>query len=171
MSISSSGDQEKRMSEKLSLSRRDFLGIATWAIGGLISLGMGIPAIAYIIGPALKRVESQEWMRLGAASKVEIGVPTLFKTKIERQTGWVTNQTELSIYVLTENGRDFAAMSNICTHLGCRVRWNADQEQFFCPCHNAVFDKDGNVLDGPPPRPLDRYEIDVVDDQLYVLGG
>jgi menaquinol-cytochrome c reductase iron-sulfur subunit len=171
MSISSSGDQEKRMSEKLSLSRRDFLGIATWAIGGLISLGMGIPAIAYIIGPALKRVESQEWMRLGAASKVEIGVPTLFKTKIERQTGWITNQTELSIYVLTENGRDFTAMSNICTHLGCRVRWIADQEQFFCPCHNAVFDKDGNVLDGPPPRPLDQFEINVVDDQLYVLGG
>jgi len=137
----------------------------------LISLGMGIPAIAYIIGPALKRIERQEWIRLGAASKVEIGVPTLFKTKIERQTGWITNETESSIYVITENGRDFAAMSNICTHLGCRVRWNADQEQFFCPCHNAVFDKDGNVVDGPPPRPLDRYEIKVEGDQLYVLGG
>jgi Rieske Fe-S protein len=171
MSISSSDDQEKRMSEKLSLSRRDFLGIATWAIAGLISLGMGIPAIAYIIGPALKRVERQEKIRLGAASKVEIGVPTLFKTKIERQTGWITNETELSIYVITENGRDFAAMSNVCTHLGCRVRWNADQEQFFCPCHNAVFDKAGNVVDGPPPRPLDRYEINVEGDQLYVIGG
>jgi menaquinol-cytochrome c reductase iron-sulfur subunit len=171
MSISPSNDQEKRMSDKPSISRRDFLGIATWAIGGLISLGMGIPAIAYIIGPALKRVESQEWIRLGAASKVEIGVPTLFKTKIERQTGWITSETELSIYVITENGRDFAAMSNVCTHLGCRVRWNADQEQFFCPCHNAVFDKDGNVVAGPPPRPLDRYEINVEDDQLYVLGG
>jgi len=137
----------------------------------VISLGIGIPAIAYIIGPALKREERQEKIRLGAASKVEIGVPTLFKTKIEHQTGWITNETELSFYVITENGRDFAAMSNVCTHLGCRVRWNADQEQFFCPCHNAVFDKDGNVVDGPPPRPLDRYEINVEDDQLYVIGG
>jgi len=66
--------------DKLSISRRDFMGIATWTIAGLISLGMGIPAIAYIIGPALKRVERQEWIRLGAASKVELGVPTLFKT-------------------------------------------------------------------------------------------
>jgi menaquinol-cytochrome c reductase iron-sulfur subunit len=171
MSASLSDDQEKRMSDKLSLNRRDFLGIATWAIAGFISLGMGIPAIAYIIGPALKRAERQERIRLGAASKVEIGVPTLFKTKIEHQTGWITNETELSFYVITENGRDFAAMSNVCTHLGCRVRWNADQEQFFCPCHNAVFDKDGNVVDGPPPRPLDRYEINVEGDQLYVLGG
>jgi menaquinol-cytochrome c reductase iron-sulfur subunit len=147
------------------------MAYATLAIGGLISLGLGIPAIAYIIAPALKRAETQEWIRLGAASKVEIGVPTLFKTKIERQTGWINNETELSIYVITENGRDFVAMSNVCTHLGCRVRWNSEEERFFCPCHNAIFDKNGNVVDGPPPRPLDRYEINVEGDQLYVLGG
>lgn len=147
------------------------MAYATLAIGGLISLGLGIPAIAYIIAPALKRVESQEWIRLGTASKVEIGIPTLFKTKIERQTGWINNETEISIYVYTENGRDFVAMSNVCTHLGCRVRWNTDQGQFFCPCHNAVFDKNGNVVAGPPPRPLDRFEINVEDDQLFILGG
>ncbi len=153
------------------LSRRDFLSIATWAIGGLISAAMTVPAIAYIIGPALKRSEGQQWVRLGTLSKVELGTPTLFKASIERQTGWIVDQRELSIYVVTENGRDYVALSNICTHLGCRVRWIADQGQFFCPCHNAVFDKDGNVLDGPPPRPLDHYEIKVEDDQLYVLGG
>ena len=153
------------------LSRRDFLSIATWAIGGLISAGMAIPAIAYIIGPALKRSEGQEWVQLGATSKVELGTPTLFKANIERQTGWIVDQRELSFYVLTENGRDYVAMSNICTHLGCRVRWIADKNEFFCPCHNGVFDKDGNVIDGPPPRSLDRYELKVEGDQLYVLGG
>lgn len=147
------------------------MGIATWAIGGLISVGMSIPAIAYIVGPALKRSEDQEWIRLGSTAKVELGTPTLFKVKIERQTGWIVDETELSIYALTENGRDYVAMSNICTHPGCRVRWIADQRQFFCPCYNAAFDKDGNVVDGPPPRPLDRYEIKVEDDQLFVLGG
>lgn len=153
------------------LSRRDFLGIATWAIGGLISAGMSIPAIAYIIGPALNRTESQEWLHLDSTAKVELGTPTLFKVKIERQTGWIVDERELSIYALTENGREYVALSNICTHLGCRVRWVADQHQFFCPCHNAVFDKDGNVVDGPPPRPLDQYEIKVEEDQLFVLGG
>ena len=73
--------------------------------------------------------------------------------------------------MLTDNGRDFLAMSNICTHLGCRVRWIADQEQFFCPCHNGVFDKDGTVVSGPPPRPLDRYEVKVEGETVYILGG
>jgi Rieske Fe-S protein len=147
------------------------MGMATGAIAALIGLGMAIPAIAYIMGPALKRSDEEEWIRLGSASKVELGTPTLFKAKIERQTGWITDTREISIYVLTDDGRNYLAMSNVCTHLGCRVRWIVDDELFFCPCHNAVFGKDGAVVTGPPPRPLDQYEVKVEDDQLYVLGG
>ncbi|MDX1616868.1 MAG: ubiquinol-cytochrome c reductase iron-sulfur subunit [Candidatus Promineifilaceae bacterium] len=152
-------------------SRRDFMRLATWAIGGLISAALAIPGVAYIVGPALQRGESEEWITLGAVSKVEIGTPTLFKTRIQQQTGWIVNETERSFYVLTDDGRNYVAMSNICTHLGCRVRWIADNEQFFCPCHNAVFDKEGEVVEGPPPRPLDRYEVRVENEQLLVLGG
>ena len=159
------------MAEEKQIGRRRFLGLTTWAIGGVITAGLAIPAIAYIIGPALKREEAQDWIRLGPASKVEIGTPTLFKTNITQQTGWIVNERELSVYVLTENGRDFIAMSNICTHLSCRVRWIAQQEQFFCPCHNGIFGKDGSVISGPPPRPLDRYEVKVEDGMLYILGG
>lgn len=159
------------MAEERQIGRRQFLSITTWAIGGVISAGLAIPAIAYIVGPALKREEAQDWIRLGPASKVELGTPTLFKTKIKQQTGWIVNEQELTVYVLTENGRDFIAMSNICTHLSCRVRWIAAQGQFFCPCHNGIFGKDGSVIAGPPPRPLDRYEVKVEDDQLYILGG
>jgi menaquinol-cytochrome c reductase iron-sulfur subunit len=159
------------MGDEQRINRRNFLSFATWAIGGLISLGMGIPAIAYIVGPALNRVNSQEWIRLGPTSKVELKTPTLFKFTIQRQTGWIVNEEEVSVYVLTDNGRDFIAMSNVCTHLGCRVRWIADREEFFCPCHNGVFDKEGKVVSGPPPRPLDRYEVKVEDEQLLVLGG
>ena len=144
------------------------MGLATWAAGGLISAGMGIPVIAYIIGPALEDDATQSWLRLGPVSKVGIGVPTLFKTKIKRQAGWVVEEEELSVYVLTDNGSDFVAMSNICTHLACRVRWIAEDEQFFCPCHNAVFDKEGKVVAGPPPRPLDRYALKVEDGQLFI---
>jgi menaquinol-cytochrome c reductase iron-sulfur subunit len=153
------------------IGRRKFLSLTTWAIGGVIAAGLAIPAIAYIVGPALKREEAQDWIRLGPASKVELGTPTLFKTKIKQQTGWIVNEEELTVYVLTENGRDFIAMSNICTHLSCRVRWIAAQGQFFCPCHNGIFGKDGSVISGPPPRPLDRYEVKVEDGQLYILGG
>ena len=81
------------------------------------------------------------------------------------------NEEEVSAYILTEDGRNFVAMSNICSHLGCRVRWISDQGQFFCPCHNAVFSKQGDVVTGPPPRPLDQYEVKVEDGQLHILGG
>jgi len=153
------------------LNRRDFMKTTTGAIAGLITATLAIPAVAYIVGPSLKESDTEEWIPLGSASKVEIGTPTLFKAKIERQTGWIVNETELSIYVLTDDGRTYVAMSNTCTHLGCRVRWIADQEQFFCPCHTAAFDKDGQVATGPPPRPLDRYEVKVEEDQLFVKGA
>jgi menaquinol-cytochrome c reductase iron-sulfur subunit len=152
-------------------NRRDFMGIATGAIAGLITAGLAIPAVAYIVGPALQKSDTEEWIPLGSTSKVELGTPTLFKAKIERQTGWILNVTELSVYVLTDDGREYVAMSNTCTHLGCRVRWIADRDLFFCPCHTAAFDKEGLVVSGPPPRPLDRYEVKVEDDQLYVRGA
>ena len=159
------------MAEEKQMSRRSFSSLAIWTIGGLISAGLGIPAIAYLIGPALQRTDTQNWIRLGSAAKVEIGIPTLFKTKIQRQAGWIVNEEELSVYIRTDDGRNFQAMSNICTHLGCRIRWIADREEFFCPCHNGVFDKNGNVVSGPPPRPLDRFETKIEADQLFMLGG
>lgn len=162
-------EQEKEKAENL--NRKEFLSTATFTLGGLIGLGLGIPAIIYVIGPALQVQEEQNWIRLGSVSKVELGNPTLFKATIERKTGWIVNQEEISFYVLTDNGREYIAMSNICTHLGCRVRWIEDQGEFFCPCHNGIFAKDGSVVSGPPPRPLDRFDVKVEDDQLYVLGG
>jgi menaquinol-cytochrome c reductase iron-sulfur subunit len=159
------------MSEEKEVTRREFLSTATWAIGVLLGAGFVIPAVAYVVGPALQEQESSGLIPLGATSKIEIGTPTLFKATIERQTGWIVNQEELSAYVLTEDGRDYIAMSNICSHLGCRVRWIEDQDQFFCPCHNGVFDKEGNVLSGPPPRPLERFEVKVEDGQLFIEGA
>lgn len=156
------------MTDEKRINRRQFLGVATWSLGGLIGVIMGIPAIAYILGPALAKKEDSDWMRLGSINKVELGIPTLFKVKMEHQTGWIVEAQEHSIFVLSENGRDFIAMSNICTHLGCRVRWIAEKEVFLSPCHNGVFDKQGYVISGPPPRPLDRYEVKIEGDQLFV---
>lgn len=157
-------------SREAKIGRRDFMKVAIAAIGGVIGTAIGLPAIAYVIGPALAKA-TDSWIRLGTVNKVELGNPTLFKTVIETQTGWINAEEELSAYVLTENGQDFIAMSNICTHLGCRVRWIPDKEGFYCPCHNGVFAKDGAVLSGPPPRPLDRFESKVEDGVLFVKRG
>jgi menaquinol-cytochrome c reductase iron-sulfur subunit len=103
----------------------------------LISVALAILGIAYILGPAFKENKAQNWISLGTTSKVELDTPTLFKAAIDRNTGWIVDKEELEVYVLTENQRDFIAMSNICTHLGCRVRWISDRQELFCPCHNG----------------------------------
>jgi Rieske Fe-S protein len=147
--------------------RRKFFSTVIVGLSGLMGTAVGIPAIAYLIGPALQQ-KTEEWIQLGTVNKVELGTPTLFKATIERQTGWIKAEEELSAYVLTEDGQNYAAISNVCTHLGCRVRWIAEDKNFYCPCHNGVFDKDGKVVSGPPPRPLDRYESKVENGVLFV---
>jgi menaquinol-cytochrome c reductase iron-sulfur subunit len=155
---------------KTGMGRRTFMSAFIATAGGLIGAALGLPAVAYVVGPALQRVTGN-WIQLGAVAKVELGVPTLFKTKIERQAGWIVEEQEISAYVLTDDGQNFVAISNVCTHLGCRARWIEDQQIFFCPCHNGVFDKNGEVVSGPPPRALDRYETKVEDAVLYVRSG
>lgn len=60
------------------------------------------------------------------------------------------------------------AFSRRCTDLGCLVSWNKEREQFVCPCHQGTFDKTGLNIAGPPPRPLDRFNIIKRGEQLYV---
>ncbi len=158
------------MKESKAPSRREFLSLVTAGIAAFISAAMGIPAVAYIVGPSLRK-KTEDWIDLGSTSKVALGEPTLFKAKIEHQAGWITEQKELSVYVLTEDGREYIAMSNICTHLGCRIRLVDEADQFYCPCHVGIFDKQGNVVSGPPPRPLDRYAIKVEEGQISILGS
>jgi Rieske Fe-S protein len=155
------------MDEDRSTSRGDLMKMAVAAIGGLIGAALGFPAIAYVLGPALKRDEVN-LIRLTSVSAIEVGTPSLFKARVTRQDGWVTEDEQVGVYVLTEDGRDYHAMSNICTHLGCRVRWVAEKQKFFSPCHNGVFDKHGFVVSGPPPRPLDEFVTKVEDGGLFV---
>jgi cytochrome b6-f complex iron-sulfur subunit len=60
------------------------------------------------------------------------------------------------------------ALSLICTHLGCTVRWQEGKQQFYCPCHDGRFDRDGDVIAGPPPIPLERLPVKVFPDKVIV---
>ena len=158
---------EDEMEKDKDISRRDAMKVAISLIGGLIGTAIGIPAIAYLIGPALKKEEAN-WVRVSSLSSIELGTPTLLKPRVTRPSGWIVDEEEVGVYILTEDGRDYHAMSNICTHLGCRVRWIVEKQHFYSPCHNGVFDKHGYVVSGPPPRPLDEFETKVEDDNLYI---
>jgi menaquinol-cytochrome c reductase iron-sulfur subunit len=161
-------NMDKSTSPKM--SRRQFMAATIYAVGGLIGVTVAVPAIEYIVGPALTK-NAQNWIQLGVVDKIELNTPTLFKATIQNQTGWINSQEEISVYVLTEDGQTYTALSNVCTHLGCHIRWNPDDNEFACPCHNGVFAKDGSVISGPPPRPLDHYQTKVENGFLYILGG
>jgi cytochrome b6-f complex iron-sulfur subunit len=60
------------------------------------------------------------------------------------------------------------AFSAVCTHLTCTVSYESDTSTLYCPCHNGRFDLAGNVISGPPPRPLETYEIEVVSGDILV---
>lgn len=63
-----------------------------------------------------------------------------------------------AVVVRTDEG--FRAVSTVCTHLGCIVKWKAARRQYFCPCHGGRFSAEGEVLGGPAPRPLARLEVE-----------
>ena len=44
------------------------------------------------------------------------------------------------------------AFSSVCPHLGCRVHWESDKNEFFCPCHKGVFNSNGVAIAGPPAK-------------------
>jgi Rieske Fe-S protein len=56
---------------------------------------------------------------------------------------------------------DLRAFSAVCTHLQCTVQYRADMSQIWCACHNGWYDLAGNVVSGPPPRPLPRLAVNV----------
>ena len=68
--------------------------------------------------------------------------------------------------VCTRHGdrRQIVALSTTCTHLGCITLWQSSQLKFQCPCHGSRYSIDGINLEGPAPRPLERYAIRLADD-------
>lgn len=63
---------------------------------------------------------------------------------------------------------EYRALSATCTHLSCTVQYRAETRQIWCACHNGVYDLNGRNVSGPPPRPLEAYEVHVRGDEIVV---
>ena len=70
---------------------------------------------------------------------------------------------------LTKVDGEVVAISQKCTHLGCKVPWCASSGQFECPCHGSVFNRAGDYRAGPAPRGLDRYPVILDEDGLLYI--
>ena len=63
---------------------------------------------------------------------------------------------------------EWRAFSAVCTHLQCTVQYRSDLEQIWCPCHNGHFDLSGRNVSGPPPAPLEAYDVVVKGEDVVV---
>lgn len=71
------------------------------------------------------------------------------------------------ILIKTDQG-EFKAFSATCTHLDCIVQYRSDTRQIWCACHNGTYDLNGRNISGPPPRPLDAFDVSIVKDEIIV---
>ncbi|MDO8526596.1 MAG: ubiquinol-cytochrome c reductase iron-sulfur subunit [Deltaproteobacteria bacterium] len=152
----------------MQIDRRDFLKYSIWGLGLLAGASLFVPGAGYFLSPAWKEM-TEDWILLGDADKIPVGEPTKLEFVQRRKDGWMTVEKKRSAWILTQDGKSFTAFDPHCTHLGCPYRWDVSKQEFLCPCHNAVFGINGNVISGPPPRPLDRYATRMEDGKLWLL--
>ncbi len=72
-----------------------------------------------------------------------------------------------ALLLLTAEG-EYRALSATCTHLSCTVQYRTDLHQVWCACHNGLYDLNGRNVAGPPPRPLDVFQVHVRGDEVVV---
>ena len=150
------------------LSRRDFIKATTGIIGGLIGAFIGIPAIAYLIGPATQKDDRAAWIDLGELAAYPLNLPSLFQFTRTKVNGWERTGMSYGVFVVRQTDTDVRVFSNICTHLGCHVNWHPDVQHYISPCHDGHFDILGKNISGPPPRPLDEFQTKVEDGRLFI---
>jgi cytochrome b6-f complex iron-sulfur subunit len=147
--------------ERPSTSRRDFLTQVGAGACAAAALGSGVVTLDYL------------------KPKVLFEPPTTFKagTPLDFPEGTVRFDKEHKAYVIGAPGGVYA-LSAVCTHLGCITRYRSDEGAIACPCHGSRFDLEGNVTNGPAPRPLPWLGVEtdtagnlVVDTSVVVPRG
>jgi Rieske Fe-S protein len=158
------------MAHEPGFNRRDFIKTVTAFVGSLIGVGIGLPSIFYLLSPSLEKTEDDSLIDLGPLEKYPIGIPTRFEFTRTRVNGWERTAANYGLYVVRRSKSEggVRVFSDICTHLGCRVTWHPDQGHYISPCHDGHFDIVGNVVSGPPPRPLDEFIAEINNGHLMV---
>jgi menaquinol-cytochrome c reductase iron-sulfur subunit len=164
------------------LDRRSFVIRAMAGIGVLIAAVIGIPIAGFASVPFFRSktpvrflsdavpptLRSDAWVSAGALDDFEVGVPRLVLLHRDVTDGWVSGVADVAVYVVRETEVDVVAFDTHCTHLGCPLAFASGSATFICPCHGGSFDVQGDVLSGPPPRPMIQYETRVVDGEVQV---
>jgi len=133
------------------ITRRTFLGL-TWTASLVGLFGQ--------IGAALYQYLTPPVAPGGFGAMVEAGSPEDFAP------GTVTYVRQGRFYLARLEDGGILALWQRCPHLGCTVR--EIEGQFYCPCHNSAFTPQGEVVNGPAPRPLDLFAVSLQEGKLVV---
>lgn len=137
-------------------ARRGFLN---WLLGtgaGALAVSIIYPMARYIVPPRVEEAATNQVTLPFGPQDLAPNSGEVFK--FGNRPG---------IVVRTPDG-ELRAFDGMCTHLDCIVQYRDDIEHIWCACHNGHYDLSGANIQGPPPRPLPRYTVNVVDDRIIV---
>jgi menaquinol-cytochrome c reductase iron-sulfur subunit len=166
------------------LSRRNFVVRVLGLIGGAIAAVLGIPVVGFASAPGwqakapvrllstsiVPTLRSSALTSVGRLADFEVGVPQYIKVDRPVVDGWVAENAPVGVHVVRTSEADVAVFDPHCTHLGCPLAWSTGSRSFVCPCHGGSFNSDGDVIAGPPPGPMLRYETRIQDGEVFVGG-
>lgn len=147
--------------------RRAFLKSATGLVGAGVVLSLGAVLGVSAVGPTLGN-QTPQWVDAGKEKDFPIGSITSVTLHYPRKQAFHVETKEVPVLVRRDSERDFVCFSSSCPHLGCAVSWDELSRRFKCACHGGAFDRDGNVIAGPPPSPLPRLPWKLEDGTLKV---
>lgn len=146
--------------------RRNFLARIVLAVNGvLLGAFAGIANVYLFWGSGSRK---GRWTYVARLDGLEVGAPRQVEYQELVPDAWATIRRRKNVWLVRDGEDQVAAFDPNCTHLGCPYGWDGERGAFVCPCHGGVFDIEGQVLEGPPPRPLDRLEVQVEAGEIRV---
>jgi len=101
----------------------------------------------------------------GNGNKIILDLTTAANAALSLDGGWLVVQ---NVIVINAGGGNYSALSAICTHQGCTVRFNSSAANVQCPCHGSVYSTSGSVLNGPATMALQSYAVSLEGDILTI---
>ena len=147
--------------------RRRFLARIVNSIQAVLAGTVGVVLGGAVVSPGLARREEQ-WLPAGLVNELIPNQPTPVMLRVARQDGYAQVIDRRTVFLVRTADTQVTALDSTCTHLGCRVSWDAQAEELVCPCHGGRYDRTGRVTAGPPPAPLTSLETQVMDGAVRV---
>ncbi len=148
------------------LPRRSALAVILGSAGAVAAGAVGL--VMGFLSNALGRETARPWMRIGQAEDLDPESFQKYVLHMERQHAWIRKRVPLVTYIKDLYPDDPLALLSTCSHLGCSVNWDPEDGRFRCPCHGGVYDEEGRVVEGPPPRHLTRLEVKIENEVCFV---